>query len=170
MIGDRWGVTDAETRATYGCDSYVTSPSLEAWRGVTVNTAPDQLWPWLVQVRLAPYSYDWIDNLGRKSPGELRNLPDPTPGDPFTASAGQPLGRVLAVEHQVQLTAQIMGTHMSYQLTPIDDRRTRLVLKVAAPQSMRLAAPLLSVGDLVMARRQLLNFKHHAESSANISR
>ncbi|QPG67646.1 hypothetical protein [Mycolicibacterium mucogenicum] len=163
MIGDRWGVTDAETLARYGCDVYVATPSLEAWRGVTVNTTPDRLWPWVVQVRLAPYSYDWIDNLGRQSPHELQNLSDPRPGDPFTASAGRPLGKVLAVDHQMQLTAQIIGAHMSYQLTPIDDHRTRLVLKVAAPQSWRLAAPLLSVSDLVMARRQLLNLKHLAE-------
>lgn len=163
MIGDRWGVTDEETLAKYDCDSYVASPSLEAWRGVTVNTTPDRLWPWIIQVRLAPYSYDWIDNLGRDSPRELHHLDDPRPGDPFTASAGRPLGTVRSVDHEVQLTAQIIGAHMSYQLTPIDDHRTRLVLKVVAPQSLRLAAPLLSVGDLVMARRQLLNFKQLAE-------
>lgn len=163
MIGDRWGVTDAETQARYGCDSYVASPSLEAWRGVTVNTTPERLWPWVVQVRLAPYSYDWIDNLGRESPHKLHNLNDPRPGDPFTASAGRPLGKVLSVDHQVQLTAQIIGAHMSYRLTPVDERSTRLVLKVTAPQSWRLAAPLLSFGDLVMARRQLLNFKQLAE-------
>ncbi|MCX8560660.1 polyketide cyclase [Mycolicibacterium mucogenicum] len=163
MIGDRWGVTDAETMARYGCDNYVASPALEAWRGVSVNTTPDRLWPWVVQVRLAPYSYDWIDNLGRESPRELYNLDDPRPGDPFTASAGRPLGKVLSVDHQVQLTAQIIGAHMSYRLTPIDEHSTRLVLKVTAPQSWRLAAPLLSVGDLVMARRQLLNLKQLAE-------
>ena len=163
MIGDRWGVTDAETQAHYGCDNYVANPSLEAWRGVTVNTTPERLWPWVVQVRLAPYSYDWIDNLGRESPHELHNLNDPRPGGPFTASAGRPLGKVLSVEHQVELTAQIMSAHMSYRLTPVDEHSTRLVLKVTAPQSWRLAAPLLSVGDLVMARRQLLNFKQLAE-------
>ncbi|MUL63843.1 polyketide cyclase [Mycobacterium sp. CBMA 234] len=164
MIGDRWGVTDAETRAEYGCDRYVAGPALEAWRGVTVNTTPERVWPWLIQVRLAPYSYDWIDNFGRRSPRELCNLPDPEPGDPFSASAGRPLGRILSVDHQVQLTAQIIGAYMSYRLIPTDDRTTRLVLKVAAPQSLRFVAPLLSLGDLVMARRQLLNLKHHAES------
>ncbi len=163
MIGDRWGVTDAETRAEYDCDRYVANPSVEAWRGVTVNATRERLWPWLLQVRLAPYSYDWIDNLGRRSPREPHNLTDPEPGDPFSASAGRPLGRIVAVDHQVQLTAQIIGAYMSYRLTPIDNDRTRVVLKVAAPQSLRLVAPLLSLGDLVMARRQLLNLKRLAE-------
>jgi hypothetical protein len=164
MIGDRWGVTDAETRLEYDCDRYVANPSLEAWRGVTVNATRERLWPWLLQVRLAPYSYDWIDNLGRRSPRELRNLRDPEPGDPFSASGGRPLGRILAVDHEVQLTAQIMGGYMSYRLNPIGDHSTRLVLKLAAPQSMRFVAPLLSLGDLVMARRQLLNLKRLAET------
>ncbi len=130
---------------------------------MTVEASPERVWPWLVQVRLAPYSYDWIDNLGRRSPRELRDLPDPQPGDPFTASAGRPLGRVLAVEHRVHLTARIMGATMTYLLVPVGPERTRLVLKIVADLPRPLA-PALSVGDLVMARRQLLNFKQLAES------
>jgi hypothetical protein len=164
VLADRWGVTDAETRAEYECDRYVANPSLEAWRGVTVHATKERLWPWLLQIRLAPYSYDWIDNLGHRSPRELHNLTDPEPGDPFSASAGRSLGRIVAVDHQVQLTAQIIGAHMSYRLTPINDRTTRLILKVVAPQSLRLVAALLSLGDLAMARRQLLNLKRLAES------
>jgi hypothetical protein len=51
---------------------------------------------------------------------------------------------------------------MSYVLVPQDDGTTRLLLKVAA-RVRRWAAPALSIGDLVMARRQLLNFKQLAE-------
>ncbi len=47
---------------------------------------------------------------------------------------------------------------MSYVLAPAGDaERTRLLLKVVTPRG-RLIAPLLSVGDLIMARRQLLPF------------
>ena len=164
MIGDRWGVSDDEVSRDYPCDEFVTAPALRAWRGVGVMAPPEAVWPWVVQVRLAPYSYDWIDNLGHRSPRELHNLTDPEPGDPFSASAGRSLGRIVAVDHQVQLTAQIIGAHMSYRLTPINDRTTRLILKVVSPQSFRLVAALLSLGDLVMARRQLLNLKRLAES------
>jgi len=161
MIADRWGVTDDEVARRYPCDDVVRAPVLQAWRGVTVNATPERVWPWVAQIRLAPYSYDWIDNLGRRSPRELRGLAEPAVGEPFTATAGRPQGHVLAVEPGVQLTGSIMGAVMSYVLVP-QGHATRLLLKIAAPGS-RLLAPFLSAGDLVMARRQLLNLKALAE-------
>ena len=71
MIGDRWGVTDDEVARRYPCDELVPVPVLQAWRGVTVHSTPDGLWQWVAQIRLAPYSYDWIDNFGRRSPRQI---------------------------------------------------------------------------------------------------
>ena len=62
MIGATWGMRPGETSLSYPCDEFVSSPTLSAWRGVTVHATPDRVWPWLTQVRIAPYSYDWIDN------------------------------------------------------------------------------------------------------------
>lgn len=162
MIGDRWGVTAAEIARPYPCDEVVAAPVLQAWRGVGVAAAPERVWPWVAQIRLAPYSYDWVDNLGRRSPRELRGLPEPSVGEPFTATAGRPLGRILAVTPGEQLTARIMGAVMSYVLVP-DGSGTRLLLKIVMG-GPRVLAPLVSVGDLVMARRQLLNLQRLAES------
>jgi hypothetical protein len=53
------------------------------------------------------------------------------------------------------LTGQIMGAVMSYVLVP-EGPATRLLLKVVMARG-RALAPLLAVGDLVMARRQLSN-------------
>ncbi len=64
MIADRWGVTQAETERRYPCDDFVPDPAWQAWRGVTVDAPADRVWPWVRQVRLAPYSYDWVDNPG----------------------------------------------------------------------------------------------------------
>ena len=164
MIGDRWGVVAGETTIPYPCDRFVSSPALQAWRGVTVEAAPAAVWPWLTQVRVAPYSYDWIDNGGRRSPRHLVGLAEPRVGEPFTTSAGRRLGRILSVETGHQLTATIMGAFMSYLLVTTGQERTRLLLKVVMPTS-RFLAPALSVGDLVMARRQLLNLKALAEES-----
>ena len=162
MIGDRWGVTDAETELRYPCDEIVPTPGLEAWRGVTVQAPPAAVWPWVAQIRLAPYSYDWLDNLGRRSPRRLRDLPEPVPGEHFTRSGGRPLGRLLTVEPGRQLTGTILGAVMSYVLVP-NGHGTRLLLKIVVARRSRLM-PLLSMGDLVMARRQLINLKRLAET------
>jgi hypothetical protein len=164
VIADRWNVSELEVRRRYPCDAFVPVPALEAWRGVTVAAAPAQVWPWIGQIRLAPYSYDWIDNLGRRSPQRLMGLPDPVVGEAFTRTAGRPAGRILAVEPGVQLTGLIMGTVMSYVLVA-DDRSTRLLLKLVAGRGRRVA-PLLCLGDLIMARRQLLNLARLAEGAA----
>jgi hypothetical protein len=50
---------------------------------------------------------------------------------------------------------------MSYVLVP-DGQSTRLLMKLVTTMS-RWLTPGLSVGDLVMARRQLLNLKRLAE-------
>jgi hypothetical protein len=55
-----------------------------------------------------------------------------------------------------------MGAFMSYVLVPQDRDTSRLLLKVVMRTS-RWVAVGLSVGDLIMARRQLFNFKVLAE-------
>jgi hypothetical protein len=166
VVGDRWGVTVAETQRWYPCDELVLKPGFEAWRGVTVDAPPPRVWPWVAQIRLAPYSYDWIDNLGRRSPQRLCGLPDPAVGDRFTtAFGGRPAGRIVALEIGEQLTGKIMGTVMSYVLVP-DGDMTRLLLKVVARERRPYTA-LLSLGDLIMSRRQLLNIARLAEQTGS---
>jgi hypothetical protein len=162
VIGDRWGVSDSEIARSYPCDEFVTTPTLQAWRGVTVQAPAEAVWPWVTQVRLAPYSYDWIDNFGRRSPRELVGIPEPRVGDRFTTSGRRELGRIVSVDPGKELTATIMGACMSYVLVPRDQYTTRLLLKLTLRTS-RWASLVLSVGDLIMARRQLLNLKLLAE-------
>jgi hypothetical protein len=167
MIGDRWGVTGSETSRAYPCDEHVAAPALRAWRGVHVAAPAAAVWPWIAQVRLAPYSYDWIDNRGRRSPRELAGLPQPRPGDQFTATGGRARGRIVSVDVGKQLTGTIGGAYMSYVLVPQDDGSTRLLLKVVM-RTTRIAALVLCIGDLIMARRQLLNLKQLAERHASL--
>jgi hypothetical protein len=167
VIGDRWGMRDDEVARHYPCDDVVPTPVLAAYRAVTVQVTPERVWPWVAQIRLGPYSYDWIDNAGHRSPQELRGLPEPTAGEPFTHAFGRPAGRIVSVTPGTQLTGQISGATMSYILVP-DASATRLLLKVVIARGRPLA-PLISVGDLVMARRQLLNLKRLAETRCHNS-
>jgi hypothetical protein len=109
MIGDRWNVTDHEVGLHYPCDDFIPSPSAQVWRGVAAQTSAEALWPWVAQIRLVPYSYDWIDNLVHRSPQELLSLSQPVVGEPFTTAATRRLGRILSVEPPVQLTGRIAG-------------------------------------------------------------
>ncbi len=161
MIGDRWNVTDDEVARHYPCDDFVPAPTLQAWRGVSVHATPQALWPWIGQIRIAPYSYDWIDNLGHRSPQQLMGLAEPVVGEPLTTAATRRFERILAVEPPKQLTGEIMGTCISYVLMP-QGQTTRLLMKIVTRMSRWLASR-LSLGDLIMARRQLLNLKRLAE-------
>jgi hypothetical protein len=161
MIGDRWNVTDDEVARSYPCDEIVATPTLQAWRGVTVDVPRELLWPWVAQIRLAPYSYDWIDNLGRRSPRKLMGLAEPVVGESFSTAATRPFGCILGVQPPEHLTGEIMGACMSYVLVP-QGQSTRLLMKLVTSAG-KWVAPFLSVGDLLMARRQLLNLKGLAE-------
>ena len=95
-------------------------------------------------------------------PGRRAILPEPRAGDRFTTVGGRARGRIVSAGPGRQLTGTIMGAFVSYVLVPQDDGATRLLLKVIM-RTRRWAAPALCAGDLIMARRQLLNLKKLAE-------
>ena len=62
----RWGATALETADRYPGDELVSEPRFRTTRAVTVNAAPEKIWPWLLQLgvdRGGMYSYDWLENL-----------------------------------------------------------------------------------------------------------
>ena len=67
---------------------------------------------------------------GRTSPQQLRGLPGPVVGEPFTAAfGGLRVGRVRSVVPGEHLTGQILGAVMSYVLVR-EGATTRLLLKI----------------------------------------
>jgi hypothetical protein len=145
------------------------------YRGIAVKALPSVVFRWLCQMRVAPYSYDWLDNRGRQSPQEL------TPGlDEL--SLGQMVMRSFIIrdfERDRHITLGLRpgawtGGFVSdlaatYAVLPVSGH-SRIVVKLllAYQSGFRglFMPPLLAWGDLVMMRRQLLNFKRLAETTS----
>ena len=66
-----WGTTPQEQQRSFPCDKILPDHNEAYYRSVSVLAEPATVFRWLCQLRVAPYSYDWIDNLGRRSPREL---------------------------------------------------------------------------------------------------
>ncbi|MBA2955599.1 SRPBCC family protein [Nocardioides sp. MAH-18] len=145
----------------------VDGPVLRMTRAVHVDAPPAHVWRWLCQMEVAPYSYDWIDNRGRRSPREL------TPGvtDPLVGQRVQ-VFRVTDVQPGRQWSGftipPVFGrTAVTYAVEP-DVRGSRLVCRILTSQrgpAAWVGSRLLAWGDLVMMRKQLLTLKRLAEAA-----
>ena len=170
-----WGSTEEERAAAYPCDRWLPDPDDSLWRAIDVDAPPALLFRWLCQLRAAPYSYDWIDNLGRTSPREL------TPGLEELADGQTVMTIFRLAEHEqghhitllLARGRRLFGDlAMTYQVLPAPGGRSRLVAKlvVRRPRGpMRLAAPLLPAGDLFMMKKQLRTLKALAERDAALT-
>jgi hypothetical protein len=159
-LGDGWGTTDAERAAAYPVDQVL--PDAEQWlfRGIDVAAPAALTFRWLCQLRAAPYSYDWIDNLGRRSPPQLTpGLEDVAPGQQCMT-----MFRIVDVEPGASITVHaprsVFGeVAATYRAVPAGPDRSRIVVKLGVryPEGLRgdLLHDVLPAGDLVMMRKQL---------------
>ena len=166
-----WGASTDEVGRHYPADDLIPG-ALLLTRATSVRAPADLTWRWLCQIAVAPYSYDLIDNRGRRSPQAL------TPGADRLEVGQQMAGvfRLTAYDDGHHWTAitdargeRLFGpVAMTYAAEP-DGPDSRIVCRIAAAASGPLArtrANLLAWGDLVMMRRQLLNLKALAERDA----
>ena len=144
---------------------------LRAARGLRVAAPPEVVWRWVCQLQVAPYSYDLVDNLGRRSPRTL------TPGvgefeegarfSIFTVRAVDP-GRSVELEITRPVAVRMFGrVLMAYQVVDLPGRaalRCDLLVPGASPG---LGQSALMWGDLVMMRKQLHTWKSLAERHAS---
>ena len=146
-----WGTTPEERAARLPCDGLVTGEHLVVDRAVDTGAPPEAVFRWLCQLRVAPYSYDWIDNLGRRSPRVLTpGLDDLAEGRRFMT-----IFRLRSWEPNEHITLA-RGSHLAvtYRVTP-----GRLHMRTR----WRSRIPGTALVDLVMSRKQLLTL---AELSA----
>jgi hypothetical protein len=167
-----WKVTEAERMVSYPCEAYAEPPYERVFRAIDVAAPPSVLFRWLCQLKVAPYSYDALDNFGRRSPRRL------TPGAE-RLERGQRVLIFELVEYEldrhltlVTLPAarRVFGpVALTYLVKPTGAAGSRLVVELCAGSAgpvNRTRARLLAWGDLIMMRKQLLTFKELAEASA----
>ncbi len=168
-IATTWGTTPEERTLAFPCDSVSQIPFDAYYRGISVRAAPDLIFRWLCQLRAAPYSYDLIDNQGRRSPREL------TPGldDLGAGQTVMQLFEIVSFELPVHFTVAVRrkgvlfgGIAMSYMIIP-GQASCRLLAKLCLARRSGVRAALVRLllpwGDLLMMRKQLRTLRDLAE-------
>jgi len=168
-----WGATQVEIAMPLPGDGRLAVADV-LHRAVDVEAPPAVVFRWLCQLRVAPYSYDWIDNLGRRSPRELvAGLDSLAIGQRFMTifelvdfEPGRQL--TLATRPRAWPVGAVVVTYVALARGPA---ASRLLVRLRVrhrgrPVMASLLARALPWGDLVMMRRQLLTLRELAERDA----
>ena len=156
-LPEHWGTTTVERARRTPADDLVAVPTDRWTRGATSTADPATLWRWLCQLTVAPYSYDLVDNLGRRSPRSL------TPGAD-DLRVGQRLLIVFVIDSFVvgehltirrRTTTGPVGEFAVTYAVHDDPAGSRLTATVVLDGTHPVVGKALAWGDLVMMRRQL---------------
>ncbi|GAA2450110.1 hypothetical protein [Agromyces soli] len=151
-------------------------PHVVATRAVRTTASPQSLFLWLCQLRRAPYSYDWLDNFGRRSPQRA----DPTMTRLAVGQRFMTIFTLLVFEADRSLTlgmrpgapSRLFGALVvEYRVDRLPDDVRQLGAILRMPASGPGAAArntALAWGDLVMMRKQLHELRRLAERDASI--
>jgi hypothetical protein len=164
-----WGIRPEDLTLDYPCEGLLGGPVRSLYRAVDVTAWPELTYRWLCQMRVAPYSYDLLDNLGRRSPTTL------TPGaDELAVGTVMMVFHVTSFEPGVHITgvttpkaARIFGRlAATYLVVPRRGGCSRIIVRLDVADASGLGclrSRALAWGDLVMMRKQLLTLKSLAE-------
>lgn len=158
--GQFWGVTSDEVASALPCDSEFSGPVVVCDRGIDVDAPPNVVFAWLCQLRAAPYSYDLLDNFGRRSPRTRdAKLAELALGQRFMFAF-----RLIGFEPDKHITLRTFAAAATYSVKPVGEG-TRMHVRVRFAGRPLLLSPLV-FGDMVMMRKQLLTLKELAEAES----
>jgi hypothetical protein len=177
---DRWGATDEEIVASFPGDELVPEPASFVNRAITINTTPDYIYPWIVQLDATKggwYSYTWLESLlncpmvnaDRIHP-EWQNL---QVGDDVKMCAGEFAPPPYIVAQLYPNQAIVMGHQedgewvdlYQFVIVPHTDGTSRLILRT---RTMMVGGiwTIFHPGAFIMERGMLYGIKERAETLA----
>ena len=176
---DRWGTTDADIQAVFPGDKLVPNPVEVVNRAITIYAAPEQIYPWLVQMgadRGGMYSYTALEtlincpqvNADRIHP-EWQNL---QAGDEVKMCQNDPAPPPYIVAELIPNQAVIMGHHNNqgeweevwqFILLPQADGSTRLIQRTRTMMAGGLWS-IIHPGVFFMERGMMLGIKERRRS------
>jgi len=170
----RWGATDAEVKRSMPGDEIVSKPSFNATRAVTIHAPAQNIYPWIVQMgvtRAGWYSYDLLDNLGRRSAESL--LPEHQNiqiGDliPISPDGKQGMWVKYFRKNKWMLWWDKKGdTTWIWEIHPEGENQFRLITRIRVKYRFFSSAVLFNLltefFDILMMRKSMLGIKRRAE-------
>ncbi len=131
MLFERWGATDDEVASSIPGDELIADAPVSATRSISLAARPEEVFGWLAQMgfgRAGWYSYDLIDNLGRRSAVRLhpewqvQAAGERIPGGPIdfdVTHLRRPDHLVLALLDR-RLVGHGIDFTLAYRLLPLD--------------------------------------------------
>ncbi|MED5814998.1 hypothetical protein VST63_21780 [Mycolicibacterium sp. 050232] len=154
-----WGATTQERNAALPCDALAPA-AFSADRAISIDAPSSTVFDWLCQLRVAPYSYDLIDNFGRRSP----RTRDPNLAQLRTGQRFMQIFTLQSFTDHEHITLQSGKVAVTYAVRA-EAGRTRVHVRVCFG-GPRLIGWAMAVGDVVMMRKQLLTLRDLAEQEA----
>jgi hypothetical protein len=180
-----WGSTRDELLMPLPGDADARDPGLEVQHAVTIDAAPRDVWPWIVQLgqdRAGFYSYDWLE---RAIGADIRNtfeirpewqgrqvgdfVPATQPGYLRGIFGNQPGWTVALVDPERAMVLKYWG---AFVLLPTENGSTRFIIRstISHPQIPVWASALnflaFELPHFIMERRMMLTIKALAESGS----
>ena len=173
-----WNTTEAEQSKPLPCDDLIPEPQDVLHRAIDVNAPVEFLFVRLCQMRVAPYSYDILDNFGKKSPAEATvAASDLAIGDPIMTIFSL---QALEVDRQMTISmthpkglAVFGALAITYRTWALSAERSRLVIRMLMSYPPRYPARItkhvLRFGDWFMCQKQVRTFKKYAEADFELT-
>ncbi len=167
----RWGTTPEERGQALPGDEQVPNPGVHMTRALTIDTPPNEVWPWIAQIgqdRGGFYSYTWAENLAGC---HMRNADRIHPEWQHRAIDDtvllHPLAGIKLSRFEPNRSYALQGWY--FVLEPLRDRRTRLLARSRIPRGMASLsyALFIELPHFVMERKMMLTIKQRAEQAGS---